>query len=108
VIQEAIPQPFQHHQVLWELDQRPGLLTGDGAHASPRASALIQALLAAGAVNVVALACPSCGRTVPLSHRCGALLSPLLRPGPVSGLQPLPATCPGDQPHRGRRAGLRV
>ncbi len=73
VIREAIPQPFQHHQVLWELDQRPGLLTGEGAHGSPRANALIRALLAAGAAGIVAPACPSCGRTVPLSHRRGAV-----------------------------------
>jgi len=71
VIREAIPRPFQRHQVLWELDRCPGLLTGEGTHGSPRANALIQALLAAGAGGVVAPACPSCGRTVPLSHRLG-------------------------------------
>ncbi|MCW2934560.1 MAG: hypothetical protein JWM19_5522 [Actinomycetia bacterium] len=48
MIREAVPQPFQHHQVLWELDQRPALLTGEGAHGSPRVNALIQALVAAG------------------------------------------------------------
>ncbi len=72
VIRQAIPRPSQRHQVLWELDQRPGLLAGDGAHGSPRAVALIQALLAAGASGVVAPACPACGQTVPLSHRLGA------------------------------------
>lgn len=41
VIQQAIPQPFQHHQVLWELDQHPGLLTGQGADGSPRINAVI-------------------------------------------------------------------
>ena len=49
MIPDAIPRPFQHHQVLRELDQCPGLLTGQGAHGSPRVNALIQALLAAGA-----------------------------------------------------------
>jgi len=73
VIAEAIPRPFQRHQVLWELDRCPGLLTGGGAHGSPRANALIQALLAAGAVGVVAPACPWCGRTVPLSNRRGEM-----------------------------------
>ena len=72
VIREAIPRPSQRHQVLWELDRRPGLLTGDGAHGSPRAVALIQALQAAGVSGVVAPACPACGRTVVLSHRRGA------------------------------------
>jgi hypothetical protein len=73
VIRQAIRQPSQLHQVLWELDERPGLLTGEGAHGSRRVNALIQALLAAGAAGVVAPACPSCGRTVPLSHRRGAV-----------------------------------
>jgi len=73
VIRQAIRQPCQLHQVLWELDRHPGLLTGEGAHGSPRANALIQALLAAGVAGVVAPACPSCGRTVPLSHRRGAV-----------------------------------
>jgi hypothetical protein len=71
VIAEAIPRPFQRHQVLWELERCPGLLTGEGAHGSPRANALIQALLAAGVGGVVAPACPSCGQTRPLSHRLG-------------------------------------
>ena len=71
VITKAIPRPFQRHQVLWELDQRPGLLTGEGAHGSPRVNALIQALLAAGVPGIVAPACPSCGRTVPLNNRRG-------------------------------------
>jgi hypothetical protein len=71
VIREAIPRPFQLHQVLWELGQRPGLLAGEGAHGSPRVSALIQALANAGVPGIVVPACPSCGRTVPLSHRRG-------------------------------------
>lgn len=73
VIDKAIPQPFQLQKALRELDQRPDLLTGQGAHGSPRINALIQALIAAGAASVVAPACPSCGRTVSLSHRRGAL-----------------------------------
>ena len=48
MITSAIPSPFQRHQVLWELDQRPALLAGEGAHGSPRVNALIQALLDAG------------------------------------------------------------
>jgi hypothetical protein len=69
LIQDAIPQQFQRHQVLWELQQRPALLTGQGAHGSPRVNALIRALVAAGAHGVVAPTCPSCGRTVALSHQ---------------------------------------
>ena len=86
VIAEAIPRPFQLHQVLRELDQYPGLLTGQGAHGSPRVNALIQALLAAGAAGVVAPACPSCGQhgAAEPPARPGALLLPLLRPEPGS------------------------
>ena len=68
MIQQVIPQPFRQHQVLWELDRNPGLLTGEGAHGSPWVNVLIHALLAAGAVGIVAPACPSCGRAVRLSQ----------------------------------------
>jgi hypothetical protein len=71
VIEQAVPQPFQQHQVLWELDRNPRLLTGEGEHGSPRINVLIHALLAAGAAGIVAPACPSCGRAVRLSHRRG-------------------------------------
>jgi len=71
VITSAIPSPFQRHQVLWELDQRPALLAGEGAHGSPRVNVLIRALLDAGVPGVVAPACPSCGQTVPLRYRLG-------------------------------------
>ena len=57
LIQDAIPQQLQRHQVLWELQERPALLTGQGAHGSPRVNALIHALIAAGAHGVVAPAC---------------------------------------------------
>lgn len=71
VIQQAVPQPFQRHRVLWELDECPALLTGEAAHGSPRINALVHALLAAGARNIVAPPCPSCGRTARLSHQLG-------------------------------------
>lgn len=114
VIAEAIPRPFQLRQVLRELDRCPGLLTGQGAHGSPRVNALIQALLAAGAAGVVAPACPSCGQAVPLSHRLGpahrgrpAGLQQVLRrrsgqPWPVRRLRP---DRPGD-PRGGRQPAM--
>jgi hypothetical protein len=71
VIEQSVPQPFQQHQVLWELDRNPRLLTGEGGHGSPRINVLIHALLAAGAACIVAPDCPACGRTVRLSHRRG-------------------------------------
>jgi hypothetical protein len=69
VIRQAVPQSFQHHQVLWELNEHPELLTGQAAHGSPRVNALIHALLAAGARNIIAPSCPRCGRTGRLSHQ---------------------------------------
>ncbi len=71
VITSAIPSPFQRHQVLWELDRRPALLAGEGAHGSPRVNVLIRALLDAGVPGIVAPACPSCGQAVPLRYRLG-------------------------------------
>lgn len=73
IIRTAIPRQFQRHKVLWELQERPELLTGQGAYGSARVNALIQALVSAGIGGVVAPACPSCGRVVPLvsHHRDG-------------------------------------
>jgi hypothetical protein len=71
VITSAIPSPFQRHQVLWELDARPALLAGEGAHGSPRVNVLIGALVNAGVPGIVAPACPSCGQAVPLRFRLG-------------------------------------
>ena len=64
VIQQVIPQPFQQHQVLWELDTgTPGCSPAQGAHGSPRVNVLIHALLAAGAAGIVARpARPAAGR----------------------------------------------
>jgi hypothetical protein len=71
VITSAIPSPFQRHQVLWELDARPALLAGEGAHGSPRVNVLIRALVDAGVPGIVAPACPSCRQAVPLRFRLG-------------------------------------
>jgi len=71
VITSAIPSPFQRHQVLWELDARPALLAGEGAHGSPRVNVLIRALADAGVPGIAAPACPSCGQAVPLRFRLG-------------------------------------
>ena len=66
IIRTVVPRRFQRHKVLWELEDRPDVLTGQGAHGSPRVNALIQALVAAGVSGVVAPACPFCGRSVVL------------------------------------------
>ena len=108
VIRDAIPRPFQRHQVLRELDRRPGLLTGDGAHGSPRGQRPHPG--AAGRRRG-----RRGGPCLPVVRTDGAaeqppgrdaLLPALLGPDPARGLQPLPAARPGGQPHRGRRAGL--
>jgi hypothetical protein len=73
VITSAIPSAFQRHQVLWELDARPALLAGEGAHGSPRVNVLIRALADAGVPGIVAPSCPSCGQEVPLRFRLGGM-----------------------------------
>jgi hypothetical protein len=70
-ISRVAPSRAQQRRLAAALSEDPGLLTGEGAHGSPRVNALIQALLAAGVPGIVAPACPSCGRTVPLSSRRG-------------------------------------
>ncbi len=54
-------------RLLWEIEDSPGLLTGEGAKASARAARLITALSAAG-VSVTAPACRHCGEVRPLTH----------------------------------------
>ena len=75
LICDAVPQAFQRRRVARELEQNPALLTGQAANGSPRLNALVRGLLAAGARNVVAPACPSCGRTVALRYRIGGVRS---------------------------------
>lgn len=58
----------QRRQLAWALEDRPGLLTGDGAEARvPSVLRLIDALGAAGSTSVVRPACPHCARVVRLS-----------------------------------------
>lgn len=60
--------PYDLLKASWEVEDRPGLLTGEGEHGSTLVIRLIAALIAAGAVGVVAPACPRCSRTVPLTN----------------------------------------
>ncbi|MFD9375154.1 hypothetical protein ACFWBH_06375 [Streptomyces sp. NPDC059999] len=64
-------------RLLWELEDVPGLLTGEGAKASARAARLITALTAAG-VAVTAPACHGCGQVRPLTHVLNGLRCCLL------------------------------
>jgi hypothetical protein len=70
LVDTVVPQRSVRRNLAWELDARPSLLTGDGAHGSTRLIALIDALVEHGATRVTAPACPFCQRTVPLvGHR---------------------------------------
>lgn len=69
IIRAVIPRQFQRHKTLWELQARPDLLTGAGAHGSPRLYALIEALTAVGVDGIVVPACPFCGQRVRLSYQ---------------------------------------
>ncbi|MET9110894.1 hypothetical protein [Streptomyces zhihengii] len=65
-VHEAIPRPAQLRQTLTALRGNPALLTGQGAHGSPRVITLIDALVERGAVNIIAPSCSRCGNVKPL------------------------------------------
>jgi hypothetical protein len=65
----AVPRAGQRWPLAWALQDRPGLLTGDGAEAPvPAVLRLVDRLCDAGARAVVHPACPGCGRVMHL-HR---------------------------------------
>ncbi|HZW45070.1 MAG TPA: hypothetical protein VFF32_11885 [Dermatophilaceae bacterium] len=62
------------HKLVWVLDETPGLLTGEGAHAPfPMVLRLIDSLCEAGATVIRRPACPRCGRVVTLSKQADGL-----------------------------------
>ncbi|MEU0428545.1 hypothetical protein ABZ235_34085 [Streptomyces canus] len=63
----AAPKPFQARKLAYELQANPSLLTGDGAHGSPRLIRLLEYLHARQARNIVMPPCPWCGRHVRLT-----------------------------------------
>lgn len=66
-VTEVVPRAGQRYQIAWALQDRPGLLTGDGAQAPvPAILRLIDRLCEAGAGAVVRPPCPHCGRVIPL------------------------------------------
>ncbi|QFZ73983.1 hypothetical protein GFH48_12655 [Streptomyces fagopyri] len=69
LVTRALPLPSQQRSVLVELMRRPGLLTGEGAHGSPRVIALINALLTQHAQGITAPSCPFCHRRAELKYR---------------------------------------
>jgi GrpB-like predicted nucleotidyltransferase (UPF0157 family) len=63
----AAAQAGQRHQLAWALQDRPELLTGEGAAAPvPSVLRLIGLLAQAGAKGIVVPPCPHCGRVIPL------------------------------------------
>ena len=73
-VRAAAWQEGQRRKLAWAVQDRPGLLTGDGA-ASPVAAVprLIDALARAGATMIVQPACPRCGTVKPLAAKLGEL-----------------------------------
>jgi len=68
----AVPRPGRRLQLAWALQDRPGLLTGDGAQAPvPAVLRLIDRLCDAGAQAVGHPACPGCGRVIHLHRPIG-------------------------------------
>jgi hypothetical protein len=70
VVHAAATRRGQRHQLAWELQDRPDLLTGAGAEAAaPCVLRLIDLLVAAGAQTITPPACPHCRRRIHLHRR---------------------------------------
>ncbi|GGR55425.1 hypothetical protein [Streptomyces griseomycini] len=94
------PVTARQRKLLWALEDRPGLLTGQGAQGPVKALHLIAALREREAVNLVVPGCPYCGRNVPLPRtrnglRCCAECRSAARAEPC-------AWCGRDRPVMGR------
>ncbi len=97
------PVTARQRELLWALEDRPDLLTGQGAHDPVKVLHLIAALRERGAVNLVAPACPYCGRNVPMPRtrdglRCCAECRSAVRTQPCT-------RCGRDRPVMGRTHG---
>ncbi len=64
-VRRSAPRPSYQQKLAWALEERPGLLTGEGHLASLRAiPRFIEALHAAGVTGIVRPACPRCHQVV--------------------------------------------
>jgi hypothetical protein len=64
------PAPAKLRRLAWVIEDTPGLLTGDGAHApTPAVLRLIEELCDAGAQAIIRPACPRCHRVIRLAQR---------------------------------------
>ena len=68
-VRTAVPRAGQRYRLAWALEDRPALLTGDGAQAPiPSVLRLIDQLCEAGSQAIIHPACPHCRRVIHL-HR---------------------------------------
>ena len=68
----AVPRAGQRQRLAWALEDRPGLLAGEGAKAPlPSVLRLVDRLCDAGAQAVIRPACPGCGRVIHLHRPIG-------------------------------------
>ncbi len=69
-VRRVFSRPGNMRRLAWAVEDRPGLLTGDGAQAPTSAVLrLIDELCAAGAEEIIRPACPHCRRIVRLHRR---------------------------------------
>ena len=69
-VHTAATRRGQRHQLAWELQERPDLLTGSGADATaPCVLRLVELLVDAGAQTIGPPACPRCQRRIHLHRR---------------------------------------
>jgi hypothetical protein len=73
-VRRSAPRPSYQQKLAWALEDRPGLLTGEG-HLAPLRAILrfIEALHAAGVAGIVRPACPGCHRAVRIDKPLGGV-----------------------------------
>ncbi|MFD3929450.1 hypothetical protein [Streptomyces sp. NPDC058614] len=124
IIEVTGEQTAVARRLLWDLQNQPGLLTGQAPHHSPRTLLLVDRLHQAGAKGVPAPKCPHCDREVRLTHSvkrmrvCGtcynrAKAEPCTRCGrhrPVAGRDnvgaPICVTCRREEPAYQEKCGV--
>ncbi|MFD0633071.1 hypothetical protein ACFQ9X_17325 [Catenulispora yoronensis] len=66
LVVEMVPYPRWQHKLADQLEDRPDLLTGAGAHGSKTVVSFIEALRERGVAGIIAPACPFCDRVLRL------------------------------------------
>jgi hypothetical protein len=71
-VASAVPRAGQRQRLAWALEDRPGLLSGEGAESPiPSVLRMIDVLCDAGAQAITRPACPGCGRVIDLHRPIG-------------------------------------